>query len=150
MALTNLFLYVGSPYKGAKLLSETIANKRVRSNSRNWETLANAWLQAKEFDKAISALETASKLNEKGSLYQQLGQIYVEQEQWQKAIDAFNKAVNKGGLKHPGTAYLLMGMSYYELGNVKQARSAFNKAKAYKKQKKSALQWLDYISNQDS
>ncbi|WP_031434307.1 tetratricopeptide repeat protein [Methylomarinum vadi] len=147
LALTNLFLYTGSPYRGAKLLSDALANRQVRGNSRNWETLANAWQQARELDKAIDALEKASSLNDKGVLYQQLGQIYVEQEHWDKAVQAFNKAIAKGGLKHAGSVYLLLGMSHYELHNVKQARSAFNTAKKYGKQKKAALQWLDYLDN---
>ena len=145
LALANLFLYIGSPYKGAKLLNDGLANKQIRHNSRNGETLANAWRQAKEFDKAITALEAASSLNNKGSLYQQLGQIYVEQEKWLKAITAFNKAIAKGGLKQPGTTYLLLGMSQYELNHIKQARSAFNKAKNHRKQKQAAIQWLSYI-----
>ncbi len=150
LALTNLFLYIGSPYKGAKLLYDSLAAKAVRSTSSNWETLATAWQQAKEFNKAVAALETASSLNDKGSLYQQLGQIFVEQEQWKKAADALNKAINKGGLKNPGAAYLLLGMSYYELNNLKQARAAFSQARLYGKQKKTATQWLDYINENDA
>ncbi len=147
LALTNLFLYVGSPYKGAKLLSEALANKQIRHNSRNWETLATAWQQAKELDKAITALEKASSLSKKGRLYHRLGQVYVEREKWQKAIVAFNKALAKNGLKQPGATYLLLGMSHYELNHIKQARAAFNKAKNYRKQRKAAIQWLDYIGS---
>lgn len=150
MALGDLFVYIGSPYKAAQLLKEALDNRQIRSTSRNWERLANAWQQARELDKAVTALEQASRLSAKGALYQQLGQIYVEQERWEKAVDAFNKALDKGGLRHEGTAYLLLGMSYYELNKVKQARSAFNKAKDYAKQKKAASQWLDYIDNQTS
>lgn len=145
LALVNLFLYVNSPYKAANLLQSEISGKRVASTSKNWETLAHAWTMAKEFDKAIKALEIASKLNEKGSLYQQLGQIYVEQEQWGKAISSFNKAIAKGGLKNIGSTYLLLGMSYYESNDNKQARRSFLKATQYSKARKAAYQWLEYI-----
>ncbi|MCK5188560.1 MAG: tetratricopeptide repeat protein, partial [Methylococcales bacterium] len=105
LELVNLFLYVGSPYKAAKVLTEGIKYKKIKSNSKNWETLAYAWRMAKEFDSAVKALETASKLNDKGSLYQQLGQIYVEQEKWSQAITSLNKAIGKGGLKNTGSTY---------------------------------------------
>jgi tetratricopeptide (TPR) repeat protein len=147
--MVNLFLYVGSPYKAAKILADALNNRQIRSTSANWEILANAWQQARELDKAIRALETASQLNEKGRLYQQLGQIYVEQEQWQKAVTAFDNALIKGGLKQPGLAYLLQGMSHYELGNQDRARQAFSKAAKYSKQKKSAAQWLDYLNEKN-
>lgn len=101
---------------------------------------------AKEYEKATKALETASSLSNKGSLYQQLGQIQVEQEQWGKAIQSFNKALAKGNLKNTGATYLLLGMSYYEQKNNKQARKYFLKAAQFSKNKKAARQWLKYIS----
>ncbi len=146
LALIRLFLYAGSPYKGAKLLSEALANNQVSHSSRNWETLATAWQQARELDKAIMALEKASRLSEKGRLYQRLGQIYVKQEKWQKAIVAIDKAIAKNSLKQLGATYLLLGMSHYELKHIEQARSAFKQAKRYRKQRKAAMQWLHYIS----
>ena len=146
LELTNLFLYIGSPYKAAKLLKDGFEHKRIKPNSKNWETLANAWTMAKEFDNAIIALEKASKLNDKGSLSQQLGQIYVEQEQWSLATTALQKAINKGGLRNTGATYLLLGMSHYELNHTQQAKKNFLKAAQYSKNKKAAMQWLNYIN----
>jgi tetratricopeptide (TPR) repeat protein len=143
--LANLYLYIGSPYKAATLLQDTIKQKKIKNNSKNWETLANAWLMSKEFDHAVNALETASNLNAKGRLYQQLGQIYVEQEKWESAITALNKAISKKGLKNSGVTYLLLGMSHYELNNTKQAEKYFVKASQTSKNKKAAMQWLKYI-----
>jgi tetratricopeptide (TPR) repeat protein len=128
------------------LLKDGVQHKKIRSTSKNWETLAHAWTMAKEFDNAIIALETASKLNDKGSLSQQLGQIYVEQEKWDLAITALRKAIGKGSLKNTGTTYLLLGMSYYELNNTQQAKKNFLKAAQYSKNKKAAMQWLNYIN----
>ncbi|MFW5442834.1 MAG: tetratricopeptide repeat protein [Methylococcaceae bacterium] len=145
LGLSNLLMYIGSPYKAAKLLQNEIEHKRISSNSKNWETLANAWTMSKEFDQAVKALGIASKLNDKGSLYQQLGQIHVEQEKWKQAITALNKAINKGGLKQTGATYLLLGMSYYELNQFAKAKKSFLSAAKYSKNKKAALQWLNYI-----
>jgi tetratricopeptide (TPR) repeat protein len=143
--LANLLLYVDSPYKSAKLLEQAINDKKIKSNSKNWEKLANAWRMAREFDNAVQALEIASKLNDRGILYEQLGQIYVEQEKWQLATISLNKALSKGGLKKIGATYLLLGMSYYELNNSAQAEKYFLKAMKIKGSKKVAKQWLNYI-----
>ncbi len=148
LELVNLYLYVDLPYKAAQLLQSEINSKRVKGNSKNWELLANAWTQAKEFKKATLALEKASHLNPKGALYQQLGRIYVEQENWSAAVNALTRALQKGGLKNPGNAYLLLGMSYYELKKINKAKHAFIQAKKYKKTRRSAQQWLDYISSE--
>ncbi len=145
LELASLFLYVDSPFKAAKILEKEFNQKRIKQNSKNWEKLANAWTMAKEFDLAVKALETASGLNSKGSLYLQLGQIYVEQEEWEQAIKSLNQALNKGGLKNKGLAYLLLGMSYYELNDLKLAKSTLLKATKYSKSKKAAGQWIEYI-----
>lgn len=150
LEMANLLAYAGAPYQAGALLNDSMKRNEIRSNSKNWETLALIWQQAKEFDNAIIALEKASKRNQKGSLYLQLGQIYVEKEQWQKATDALNHALEKGGLKQTGAAYLLLGMSHYELKNLKQAAMAFKKAKSYPLQRKAAQQWLDFITEPDS
>jgi tetratricopeptide (TPR) repeat protein len=146
LELANLFLYVNSPYKAAKTLEKEFSLKKIKHTSKNWEILANAWTMAKEFDHAIEALETASSLNSKGSLYLQLGQIYVEQEKWSQAIKSLKKALNKGGLKNAGAAHLLLGMSYYELNEIKIAKESFLKASKFSKSKKSAKQWVEYIN----
>ncbi len=147
LALVNILSYIDAPYKGATLLQAEIKRKRVRSTSKNWELLASQWQQARELDKAINALKTASKLSPKGKLYLQLGQIYTEQENWPQAIDALTSAISKGGLNNPGAAWLLLGISHYESGHIKQAWKAFNQASHYKKQKKQARQWLSYINS---
>ncbi len=144
--LVNLFLYAGSPYKAASLLQSELNAKKIGSTVKNWELLANAWRQARELDKAVKALETASKLDDKGSLYQQLGQIYYEQENWKAAIAAINNALAKGGLKQPGQAYMILGMSYYESNNTEQARQSFARAKSFPNNRKNAEQWLSFLS----
>lgn len=147
LGMINLFLYVDAPYRAAKIMKKEMNQGRIKSNSKNWEMLANAWTQAREFDRAVTALETASKMHEKGKLYQQLGRIYVEQEKWAKAIGALSKALDKGGLDQPGNTYILLGMSHYELKQTSKARRAFNNASNYAKTKKAANQWLNYIKN---
>ncbi|MCK5355134.1 MAG: tetratricopeptide repeat protein, partial [Methyloprofundus sp.] len=145
LQLFNLFLYTKQPYQAANLLNKELDRQGVKQTAANWELLANAWTRAREYKKAINALEKASSLHEKGELYLQLGRIHVEQELWQAAISAINKALKKGSLKQTGEAYILLGMSYYETQQLPPAAQAFKKAQQYRKTKKSAGQWLSYI-----
>lgn len=147
LQLFNLFLYTKQPYQAANLLNKELDRQGVKQTAAHWELLANAWTRAREYKKAINALEQASLLHEKGKLYLQLGRIHVEQELWQAAITAINKALKKGGLKQTGEAYILLGMSYYETQQLKPAEQAFKKAQKYSKTKKSAGQWLNYIES---
>ncbi len=146
--LFNLLLYIDAPYKAAVLLDKELIAGHVKNNAKTREQLANAWTLAREFDHAVTALEEASKLTDKGILCQQLGQIFVEQEKWQQAAKALSKAISKGSLKQPGNVYLLLGMSYYELKQTAKARQAFNHAGKYLKTQSAATQWLSYIDNE--
>lgn len=150
LALANLFLYTEAPYKAAQLMDKEIKKNRIKNNSKNWEMLASAWQMAKEFDRAVSALESASKLDDRGRLYQKLGSIHVSQENWSKAVKSLNKAINKGGLKDKASVYVLLGMSYFEMNKLESAKKFFLKAQQYSKTKKSAGQWLAYIKSSQS
>jgi len=145
LQLFNLYVFKNQPYQAAELLAQALKTKSVKVNSKHWEMLAHAWTGAREYKKAISALEKSSALNEKGELYLQLGRIHVEQERWKKAILSINKALQKGGLKNKGEAYILLGLSHYEMEKLPFAKKAFNHAMAFSKTKKSAVQWLKYI-----
>ncbi|WP_428357152.1 tetratricopeptide repeat protein [Methyloprofundus sp.] len=148
--LFNLFLYNNQPYQAAALLARELDAKSVNANSANWELLANAWTSAREYNQAVKALEKASALHAKGELYLQLGRIHIEQELWQEAINALKKALKKGGLKRAGEAYILLGISYYETEQITPANKAFTHALNYSKTRKSAQQWLKYITPEAS
>ncbi|SHE20237.1 tetratricopeptide repeat protein [methanotrophic endosymbiont of Bathymodiolus puteoserpentis (Logatchev)] len=150
LQLFNLYIYNKQPYQAANLLSKELDSQRVKKSSAHWELLANAWTNAREYKQAITALEKASALNKKGRLYLQLARIHVEQEHWHNAIKAINKALSKGELKNPGEAYILLGMSLYETKQLSAAKSAFQKARKYKKTRKSATQWLNYMENSNT
>jgi len=150
LQLFNLYLYNKQPYQAANVLSKELNSQRVKKNSAHWELLASAWTNAREYKQAIAALEKASDLNDKGELYLQLARIHAEQELWQDAISAINKALKKGDLKQPGGAYILLGMSLYETEQLSAAKAAFRKASLYKKTKQSAEQWLNYMENNDN
>ncbi len=148
--LVNLFVYAGAPYKGGRILQQGFKSGQIRQTAKNWETLANAWRQARESELALAALNKASALSGKGTLYLQLAQIYLEKENWAKAINAAQKALQKGGLKNPGQAYVLLGISQYELGHYPKAIKAFQSAARYRRQKKMALQWLGFLRSEQS
>ncbi|MDO8844707.1 MAG: tetratricopeptide repeat protein [Methylicorpusculum sp.] len=149
--LVNLYLLVGSPYKAGHILAKEINNNRVSNDSKHWELLANTWMQAREYEKALEAFELASKLNGKGDLYLKVGRIYFEQRKWDSAINAFQKALAKGGLNQPGQAYLLLGTSYYESKQHDKARQAFEQARQNANSSDAANKWLNYLkSNQAS
>lgn len=146
LELANLYLYLKAPYKASHLLQQEIERGRVKTTSKNWELLADAWSLARDYERAISALKKASHLDANGEIQFRLGRLYIEQENWREAETALTDALGKGGLKQPGEAYLLLGICHHELKQQDKAQQAFVKAQSYSKTRESAQQWLNYLA----
>lgn len=141
--LTNLFLYLDIPYKAAKTLDESISDGTVPATVDNLELLANAWLGAKEMDRAITALERASKTTDDGELVLRLAYLYVEKENWQKVIPTLERA-RQLGVKKPGDTALLQGIAATELGSHEEAIKAFSVAMKYEETRDQAAAWRQH------
>lgn len=141
--LTNLFLFLDIPYKAGRNLEKAMKAGQVPGTADNYELLANAWLSAKESDRAISALEQASKTTDDGEVVLRLAYLYVEKEAWSKVIPTLEKA-RKLGVDQPGDTALLQGIAATELGDHEAAIKAFSVAMKYEDTKPQASAWLQH------
>lgn len=149
MQLVQLYNYTGSPYLAAQLFENEIERGKLPKSTKNLTQLSDIWLQAREYKKAATTLSKAAKRLDSGQVYQRLGGLYIEQQDWKNAHQALKSAVQKGGLKKPGNAWLLYGMCAHELKLDREAKQAFAKAMNYANTRNSAQQWLSAIENND-
>ena len=141
--LTNLYLYLDIPYKGARLLEGALERGAVEGNEKHFELLSNAWINARETDKAIDALARAVARTEDGEKVLRLAYLYVEQEDWEKVIPALDKA-RRLGVKKPGEAAMLQGIAAAELGRFEEALQAFAAAAKDESTREEALAWRQH------
>ena len=120
----------------------------LEKNLRNWKFLGQSWQLAKETDKAIPALTEAAALADDGELEVQLAQIYLNSEQWEQAIAAADKAVEKGQLRNPGMPHLVKGMALYNTQQYVAAMEQLAQAEAYDKSRAMAQQWLKFVETE--
>ncbi|MEE4108247.1 MAG: hypothetical protein V2I24_02800, partial [Halieaceae bacterium] len=146
--MASLFLNAEVPWKAAKVLEEGFEGDIVEDNSKNWELYAGALRQAQEVKKAIPAMEKAAQLSDDGDLYARLGNIYLDAEEHEKAIEAINKGLQRGGVKRPDNARLVLGMAYFNLDQYEKAREAFRAAGRDERSKKYATQWIAYMNSE--
>ena len=123
--LADLMAFNSIPYRCATMLTKEAAAKRVNNDAALQEKIANCWVAAREWDKAVGPLNSAAQMKRSGDLYVRLGEVQVQREDWKGAIEPLRKALEAGNAKDPGHAQILLGMSYYNL-----------------KQKNDALQWF--------
>ena len=144
--IVSLFGFVDIPEKAARLLETWLAEEKIPEDSDSLKQLGNLWLLARHRDKAKSALEKAASTGENASIYQMLGGIHFEDEDWIEAHAAYKKALRLGGLEEPERVSLLAGISAYRAGMKEEARSALQDAATadkYKSQAESILRRLD-------
>jgi tetratricopeptide (TPR) repeat protein len=148
VTMAYLYLNADVPYKAAKVMDKGLSNKSIEGKSKNWELTGNAWRQAQELDKAIPAMEAAAAKSDKGELYARLGNIYLDNDEFNKAITAINKGLSRGGVKRPDTARLVLGMAYFNTKQYKQAREAFIAAGKDERSAAYAKQWINYMDTE--
>jgi tetratricopeptide (TPR) repeat protein len=146
--MAYLYLNADVPYKAAKVMDKGLSNKSIEGKSKNWELTGNAWRQAQELEKAIPAMEQAAASSDKGELYARLGNIYLDNDEFTKAITAINKGLSRGGIKRPDTARLVLGMAYFNLNQYENAREAFIAAGKDERSAAYAKQWIGYMDSE--
>lgn len=148
MNLAQLYLYHNVPIKAAKVLEQAMGEQLLDRDEKNLQLLSQAYVVAKNNDKAVQPLTEAAGKAAHGNFDAQLAEIYVNTEQWDKAIDAAVIALEKGELNNPGNMHMALGMANYNLQQFDLSLLALEKAKGYKPTNNMASQWIKYVSNE--
>ena len=143
--LADLLLFNSVPYRGAQVLEAAIEKKTVKLDEKLYEKLANCWIAAGEFDKAIAPLQKSAELSGNGDTFIRLGELQAQREDWPAAIAALQKGVEKGQLKDAGNAQLYLGIAHYSQKNYKEAKPFFERAQQSAKHKQVATSYLQAI-----
>jgi len=149
-SLAQLYLFHGAPYKSAALLDKSLAKGLIKPKQKYLNLLAQSYLSAKEQGKAIPVLKQLSKIADTGKFDVQLAQTYLNNEQWQLALDSAETALKRGGISQNGTMYLVKGMAYFNIHKFDLALSALNQAEKSKGSEKMAQQWRKYVKREQS
>ncbi|WP_299077356.1 tetratricopeptide repeat protein [uncultured Paraglaciecola sp.] len=146
--LAQLYYYHQMPYKAAAIMQEALDAGKLPEDERNLTFLAQSWNFAKETQKAIPVMLAAAKLSATGDLYAQLGQMYLNMDNWEQAIAASQQALEKGDLRNEGMSHLVMGMAQFNVGEYNQALNQLAKAQEFNGSRSMAQQWTKYVEGE--
>ena len=147
-SMAQLYLYHDIPIKAARVLQTGLDDGSIEKTEKNFELLAQAYMHAREWDKAIKPLTAAAEKSDKGRFYEQLGQSYLQDEKWRDAEQAFVKALEKGGLRDAAKTWLLLGIARTRVEKWDAAIAAFRKAGDDDETAKDAFRWIRSIERQ--
>ncbi len=148
--LARMYLLNDAPFEAGRLLDASLAAKQVAPSEKTYSLLSQAWIDAREWQKATSALGKGGEMATDGELFVRKAQIHVDQLEYTEAIKAVERAFQKGNLKRPGYAYMIQGRAAAETKNFKVAEEAFRKARGFEDTRKSAESWLQYLNELQS
>jgi hypothetical protein len=146
--LARSYLYQDLPFDAAKVLEKGIEGGMIEADVAAYEMLANSWIAAREYENSLPPLRKAAALAEDGNLYVRLGQVYLQREDWARAVERLEDAVAKGDLDQPGNVQLLLGIAYYNENRSQAAKRSFARAKRHKKTRKQAERWISHIERE--
>ena len=152
LRIAQLYLFYEVPYKAALILEKELESGRIKDEEKNWEQLANAWLSAREWKKAIPPLKKAAEMSEDGELFLRLGQTFMQEEDWKEAEEYIKYAIKKGDLDNPGRAWLLLGITRNKKG-IKYENSAlfaFKRSTGYEDMEADARRWVKVIESKQA
>lgn len=141
----DLLLYNEAPERSAQVLEDAIASHSVAPDTELYEKLANSWIAAGRYDKALLPLELAADLAATGELFIRLAELHVQRSDWSGVERALERGIAKGGLKDTDRARFLMGVALFEAGHPQDARAWFELAQQSEKWREASGRYLETI-----
>jgi tetratricopeptide (TPR) repeat protein len=146
--LYNVYMMLDLPFKAGTMLQESIEKGKVPADEANLESVADAWINAREAARAEGSLKKLAGMSEKGEYFYKLGAMYGDNEQWKDSREALQKALQKGGVKRAGEAWMRLAVAEYGLKNNPGAITALQKAATFDETRKQASEWLRHLTGQ--
>lgn len=145
--LSDFMMVQNMPYSAAELMTKAIEDKKIEPELKTWESLANSWVAAREFRKAIPILERAGQMGPDGANYLRLGEVNIQLSEWDGAAKALEQAINKGGLRDTPYAQLMLGIALYNQDKLREAKTWFERAANSNSQGKTAKGYIQLIDS---
>jgi Flp pilus assembly protein TadD len=116
---------------------------KTASQKQQATQLLNETKRAVTLDKStLASQDTAARAKTTGDNDVKLGAAYLSYGENEKAVEALQRGLGKGGVKNADDAGLLLGIAYLRLGNKPEAAKAFNTVKVDPTMARIAKLWL--------
>lgn len=144
LRLVQLAMMEEIPAPAGRLLEQALAEGLVETIPEHLEVLADAWLMAREWARAMDALEQLARRSGEGAPWLRMARLAFERQQPERVVRYVGEAL-AAGVDTPARARMLEGMAHIELAQYEQAAAAFEQAREDEDIASQAGQWLRYI-----
>jgi tetratricopeptide (TPR) repeat protein len=133
MEMAQLLGDAALPGEAAAVLDKAVASNKFteQKDKDRAARLANSLKPRAETDKkGEAAFDAEAAKNSAGELDTKSGEVYFGSGDYQNAVTAITRGIEKKGIKHLDEAYVYLGRSYVALKNNAEAKKAFNGLKS--------------------
>ena len=145
LEMAQLAIGQGLPGEAQTVLEKGV-QKGVFTSARQKEQSTQMLAEAKQavaLDKStLEKQDVAARAKPTGDNDVKLGAAYLSYGQTDKAIEALNRGIAKGGVKNPDEAAILLGIAHLRAGNKPEAAKAFSTANKDATMTRIAKLWL--------
>ena len=145
LEMAQLAIGQGLPGEAQTVLEKGV-QKGVFTSARQKEQSTQMLAEAKQavaLDKTtLEKQDVAARAKPTGDNDVKLGAAYLSYGQTEKAIEALNRGIAKGGVKNPDEAAILLGITHLRAGNKPEAAKAFSSASKDATMTRIAKLWL--------
>jgi tetratricopeptide (TPR) repeat protein len=115
------------PGEASMVLDKAMSTGQIKDEQKERTTRLMTALKVRaDADKKGQAqFDAEATKNPAGELDVKLGEVYYGSGDYQNAVTAINRGIQKGGIKHPDEAYVYLGRAYTALKNYPEAKKAF-------------------------
>lgn len=146
--MSQLYMYHEAPYWASVVLDKGIKSGIIEKNKKNYESLAQARINAQDMRQSLVPLRVAAEMSKDGELYKKLGQVYMQLDDYKNGAKYLGLALKKGGLRRRDTVAVYQGMCYFNMGQLTNAKKSFEIAVKDKRSRKQARKWISYLSKE--
>ena len=136
------------PYGCARIMEEGMSEGIIEEDEGNLSFLSTCYQIAREDAKAAPPLEKAAALSEGGENYARLGRVLMTLEEFDKAVDAFTMAFEKGDLERPDQVYLSLTRVYLELNRHDEGLETARAARTDERSEEAADTWIQHLTRE--
>jgi|Transcript_16096 tetratricopeptide (TPR) repeat protein len=142
--LSQLFQTNGMPFKAAQILEKHVKSGLLEEDADMLASIANAYHQAKNYDKAATLYAKAAAKSSDPEHYRKQGTLLLVAEDYKGAIKALNNALERG-VENPGKVHFTLMEANFYAGDFREAYKHIQEAKKDRSLRRNAAAWEPYI-----
>lgn len=149
VTLAQLLMNNDYPFGCAEIMVKGMADGQIEANDLdNQELTSRCYQMAREDALAVPYQERAAEMSDDGENYASLALIYMRLDRFEEAVDAFEKAFEKGDVNRADQKYLFLTRALLELNRFDDAKDAARKASRDERSEDQARSWIATLDNE--